>query len=80
MPPPYTGEEVVKALVEMRYYPESRTGSHAKLRYDDPNTGEVRNVTVPLGGEIPIGTLHNIAEQCGAHEFQEWCDWLDGIL
>lgn len=26
--------------------------------------------------EIAIGTLHTIAEQCGAKDFHAWTDWI----
>jgi len=73
----FTGEEVAKVLITMGYTPVDRTGSHLKLRYEHPKTGEVRNVTVPLGGEIRTGTLRNIASQCGANDFDSWCRWID---
>ncbi len=44
---------------------------------DTTDDGEVRNVTVPMKQRIPEGTLRNIAEQCGANEFDEWCEWAD---
>ena len=42
-------------------------------------TGEVRIVTVPMHSEdkIPTGTLHSIADQCGADDFHAWCEWID---
>lgn len=61
----------------MEYYPVDRTGSHLKLRYEHPETGEVRNVTVPLGGEISTGTLRNVADQCGAKDFDAFREWID---
>ena len=61
----------------MGYRPVDRTGSHFKLRYVHPETSEVRNVSIPMGGEISIGTLHNIAEQCGADDFDAFCEWID---
>ena len=73
----FTGEEVAKVLIENRYYPQDRTGSHLQLRYEHPETGEVRTVTVPMGGEIPTGTLRNIARQCGAEDFEAFCAWID---
>lgn len=76
----FTGKEVVKALVEMGYMPVDRTGSHCKLRYVHPETDEVRNVTVPMGGEIDIGTLQSIADQCDANDFDKWCAWIDDVL
>jgi predicted RNA binding protein YcfA (HicA-like mRNA interferase family) len=73
----FTGEEIAKVLTDMGYTPEGRKGSHLKLRYKHPETGEVRNVSVPMGGEIPEGTLRNIADQCGAENFDSFCEWID---
>lgn len=61
----------------MGFQPVDRTGSHLKLRYIHPDTGEVRNVSIPMGGELRTGTLTSIAEQRGADSFQAWCDWID---
>jgi predicted RNA binding protein YcfA (HicA-like mRNA interferase family) len=76
----FTGREVAAALAEMRYQPVDRTGSHLKLRYVHPETSEVRNVTVPIHGEIDTGTLQSIADQCGADDFDAWCDWIEELL
>jgi predicted RNA binding protein YcfA (HicA-like mRNA interferase family) len=73
----FTGREIVSTLTDMGYRPVDRTGSHLKLRYVHPETGERRNVTVPLGHEIGGNTLRNIAEQCGANDFHAWCEWID---
>jgi hypothetical protein len=27
--------------------------------------------------EVRIGTLHSIADQCGAEGFEAWCRWID---
>lgn len=64
----------------MGYQPVDRAGSHLKLRYVHPETGAVRNVTIPMGKEISGDTLRKIAEQCGADDFQSWCDWIDELL
>lgn len=77
MPRPFTGREIVSVLTDMGYKPVDRTGSHLKLRYIHPETGEVRNVSIPMGGEIKTGTLKNIAYQCGAEDFNSWCEWID---
>ncbi len=61
----------------MNYTPVDRTGSHLKLRYVHPKTGETRNVTVPMGHEISGNTLREIAKQCGANDFHAWCRWID---
>jgi predicted RNA binding protein YcfA (HicA-like mRNA interferase family) len=76
----FTGREVAKVLTDMGYQPVDRTGSHLKLRYVHPETGEVRNVTVPMGGEIHTDTLRSIADQCGADDFDAWCEWIETHL
>lgn len=73
----FTGKEVASVLISHGYVPTSRSGSHLQLRYEHPKTGEVRNVTVPIHGEIPVGTLRTIADQCGAHEFDAFCRWIE---
>jgi len=73
----FTGREVASVLTSHGYRPVGRTGSHLKLRWESPDTDEVRVVTVPMHGEIPAGTLRSIAEQCGADDFHEWCRWID---
>lgn len=61
----------------MGYHPVDRTGSHLKLRWEAPDCGEVRVVTVPMKDDIPTGTLQSNADQCGAKDFREWCLWVD---
>jgi predicted RNA binding protein YcfA (HicA-like mRNA interferase family) len=79
MPAPYDGEELIKALSDMGFHIVRRNGSHAILKYRHPD-GEVRTVTIPVDEDIPTGTLRQIADQCGADSFQEWCDWIDDLL
>jgi predicted RNA binding protein YcfA (HicA-like mRNA interferase family) len=75
----FSGREIASVLTSHGYRPVDRTGSHLKLRYEHPNTGEVRVVTVPMtsADRIPTGTLQSIAEQCGAKDFRAWCRWID---
>lgn len=73
----FSGREIVKVLTTFGYVPVSREGSHVRLRYEHPETGEVRNVDVPLHDEIRIGTLRSIADQCGANDLQAFCEWID---
>lgn len=76
--PDFSGRDVVKALTRNNVVIVDRTGSHVKLRYEHPtNDEDVRVVSVPQHDRIRIGTLRNIAEQSGADEFQEWCEWID---
>ena len=75
----FTGQEIASVLRDHGFRPVDRTGSHLKLRYEHPETGEVRVVTVPMKGsdELPTGTLQSIADQCGARDFHAWCAWID---
>ena len=78
----YSGEDIVKALGKWGYrrIPGGGKGSHVKLRYIDPNTGEKRTVIVPMHDELATGTLRDIAEQAGAKDFQKFLDAIDDLL
>lgn len=75
----FSGREIASVLRDHGFRPAGRTGSHLKLRYEHPDTDEVRIVTIPMTSEdeIPTGTLQSIANQCGAQDFHEWCRWID---
>jgi predicted RNA binding protein YcfA (HicA-like mRNA interferase family) len=73
----FSGRDVVKALRKHDYEFTGRKGSHVQLRYTDPNTDEVRNVTVPMYDRISEDILHEIADQCAANDFRKWCQWID---
>ena len=73
----FSGEDVIRALTSFNYRKDRQRGSHVILKYTNPDTNEVRTVTVPLHDRIRIGTLHSIAEQCGAEDFDSWCRWID---
>jgi len=57
-----------------------QTGSHVKLRYVHPETGERRTVVVPLHGELATGTLRNVARQAGADDFQAFVEAIDELV
>lgn len=76
----YSGRVIVKVLVAHGFKPHSRKGSHVQLRYENEDTGEVRNVTVPMKDELPTGTLRSIADQAGANDFEKFLDWIDDNL
>lgn len=73
----FSGREIISVLRNFGYAPKSRHGSHVRLRYENSNTGEVRNVDVPMHDEVNIGTLRSIADQCEADDFDAWCRWID---
>lgn len=68
---------MITALTKHGFVPVGGKGSHTTLRYEHPETGEVRTVTVPKADPIPPGTLHSIADQAGAEDFQNFCEWID---
>lgn len=74
----FSGKEIIKALRSNGFHPVRREGSHVTLRYENPETDEVRNVQVPMSNadEISQNTYRSIATQCGASEFGKWCDWI----
>lgn len=39
--------------------------------------GTVRTVVVPLHDELAEETLREIADQCGANDFDAFCEWID---
>jgi predicted RNA binding protein YcfA (HicA-like mRNA interferase family) len=75
----FSGREVVTVLVNVGGFEWRRTtGDHAQLYYEHPtNEDDRRHVTVPLHDELRIGTLRGIAEDAGAHNFDDFCAWLD---
>jgi len=74
----FSGQEIAKVLRNHGFRREGQRGSHLKLRYEHPETDEVRVVSIPMKSEdeIPTGTLQSIAEQCGAEDFHAWCAWI----
>ena len=78
----FDGREIVKALRNNRFKPVSRHGSHVKLRYEHPDSGEVRNVEVPItdSDQISQDTYRSMAAQCGADDFTEWIEWIESSL
>jgi len=73
----FSAREVISALTAHGFVPVGGKGSHTTLRYEHPDTGEVRTVTVPKADPIPRGTLSEIADQAGAKNFESFCRWID---
>jgi len=75
----FDGRTIANVLIDNGFVPTDRTGSHLKLRWESPHSDEVRIVTVPMvpRDEISRATFESIAEQCGADDFDEWCQWID---
>jgi len=76
----YSGEDLIRALGNWDFVRVGQRGSHVKLRYVNPDTGERRTVIVPLHDELATGTLADIAEQAGAKDFQRFLNAIDDML
>lgn len=76
----FSAREVISALVAHGFVPVGGKGSHTTLRYENPDTGEVRVVTVPYADPIPTGTLQAIAEEAGADDFHNFCEWINHTI
>lgn len=73
----FSGREIISILTDFGYAPVHREGSHIRLRYETTDTGVVRLVDILMNDEIPIGTVRSIDDQCGADDFEAWCEWID---
>ena len=73
----FSSDEILTTLTEHGFVPVGGKGSHTALRYENPDTGDVRTVTVQKADPIPKGTLHDIADQAGAEDFHNFCEWVD---
>lgn len=54
-------------------------GDHAVLEWQHPDGPDVesRTVSVPLHDRVRIGTLRTTAEDAGAKDSDEFCEWID---
>ena len=77
----FSGEDVYKLLVNVGRFRHVRTaGDHLILRWGPPaghKQTDARVVTVPAHDSISIGTLHDIADDAGAEDFEAFCEWID---
>jgi len=75
----FSGDDVVKVLVNVgNYYVDRIRGDHMVLKWEPPadHDTEPRTVSVPRHDSLDIGTLHKIADQAGAEDFDEFCKWI----
>jgi len=77
----FSGEDVYKVLVNTGNFRHVRTtGDHLILRWeppDDHDSTDTRVVSVPAHDSLSIGTLHDIADDAGARDFEAFCEWID---
>lgn len=76
----FAGEDIYRVLVNVGGYRHVRTtGDHVILRWEPPadhDTTETRTVVVPLHDSVSIGTLHDVASDAGARDFEAFCEWI----
>jgi predicted RNA binding protein YcfA (HicA-like mRNA interferase family) len=76
----FSGDDVAKVLLNVGGYEWERTsGSHMILKWYPPEDHDTdpRTVSVPRHDRLDTGTLKSIAEQAGARDFQNFCEWID---
>lgn len=76
----FSGEDIYKVLVNTGNFQHVRTtGDHLILRWEPPahHDTDARVVSVPAHDSMSIGTLRDIADQCGAEDFEAFCRWID---
>ncbi|PSQ53047.1 type II toxin-antitoxin system HicA family toxin [Halobacteriales archaeon SW_8_65_20] len=76
----FSGEDIYKVLVNTGNFQHVRTtGDHLILRWDPlaHHDTDARVVAVPVHDSVSIGTLHDIADDCGAEDFEAFCRWID---
>lgn len=77
----FSGEDVYKVLVNVGNFRHVRTtGDHLILRWVPPEHHEStdpRVVSVPAHDSLSIGTLHDIAADAGAADFDAFCRWIE---
>jgi predicted RNA binding protein YcfA (HicA-like mRNA interferase family) len=74
----FSGDDIVTVLCNKGNFWVARIpGDHAVLKYEHPQTGEKRTVSVPLHDRVKTGTLKNIADGAGAKDFEKFCRWID---
>lgn len=76
----FSGKDVISVLCNVGGFRLDRiTGDHYILKWEHPDGSEIetRTVVVPYHDSIAIGTLHDIAHDAGANDFDEFCRWVD---
>lgn len=74
----FSGEEIYKVLVNVGGFAHVRTTGDL-LRWDPPESHdpEPRVVTVSLHDSVSVGTVHDVAEDAGANDFEAFCELID---
>lgn len=65
LPRDWSGEELIKRLGKVGYYPTRQSGSHVRLTYRG-NRGE-HHITIPRHNVLRVGTLNRILSDVAAH-------------
>ena len=76
----FSSREIITGLSKHGGVSVGGKGSHTTLRYENPDTGEVRTVTVPKADPMSMRTRHDIADQAGANNSHEFCKCTDSVV
>lgn len=64
LPRDVSGEELVKRLAMLEYYPTRQTGSHVRLTRSNDDE---HHITVPSHKTLKVGTLNSILKDVAEH-------------
>lgn len=74
----FSGDDVIKVLVNAgNFWVDRVSGDHYILKYEHPSGNDNRTVVVPRHNTLSIGTLRSIADDAGAKDFDEFCEWVN---
>lgn len=76
----FSGKDIITVLCNRgNFWVDRITGDHYILKWEHPDGPDVesRTVSVPYHDSVSIGTLHDIADDAGAKDFDAFCRWID---
>ena len=76
----FSGDDIVRALCNAgNFWIDRIVGDHYILKWEHPDGPQVeqRTVSVPYHDSVSIGTLHDVADDAGAKDFEAFCEWID---
>ncbi len=66
LPRDWSGDELIRRLETLGYFPTRQSGSHVRLTREDEQGG-VHHITVPRHRELRLGTLNRILRDVASH-------------
>jgi predicted RNA binding protein YcfA (HicA-like mRNA interferase family) len=65
IPRDVSGEDLIKRLASLGYYPTRQSGSHVRLTRS--NQDGAHSITIPLHDALRVGTLNSILNDVATH-------------